>query len=80
MAETSKTSPADAKAKSGASSGSGKRAKPRGPGRPARGEQASAAPDLKDQILDHAELAFAEAGLEGANLRDIAARAGVNQG
>lgn len=80
MAETSKTPAADAKAKSGATSGFGKRSKPRGPGRPARDEQAGAAPDLKDQILDHAELAFAEAGFEGANLRDIAARAGVNQG
>ncbi|WP_244491225.1 TetR/AcrR family transcriptional regulator [Paramesorhizobium deserti] len=34
---------------------------------------------MRNQVLDHAELAFAELGFEGANLRDIAARAGVSQ-
>ncbi len=45
----------------------------RGPGRPKDGI------DLRDTILDHAELAFAIAGYNGARMRDIAARAGVNQ-
>ncbi len=45
----------------------------RGPGRPKDGI------DLRDTILDHAELAFASAGYNGARMRDIAARAGVNQ-
>lgn len=44
----------------------------RRPGRPTQGE------DLRDLILDHAELAFASDGFEGARLRDIAARAGVS--
>lgn len=51
----------------------------RGPGRPSRVEPGQNASDLRDQILDQAELAFAELGFEGANLRDIAARAGVSQ-
>lgn len=46
--------------------------KPRRPGRPTHGE------DLRDTIVDHAELAFASDGFEGASLRDIAARAGVS--
>jgi AcrR family transcriptional regulator len=45
----------------------------RRPGRPSKSE------DLSDRILDHAELAFAEAGFEGASMRDIAGRANVNQ-
>lgn len=45
----------------------------RGVGRPRDGS------DLRDPILDQAELVFAEYGFEGASLRDIAARAGVNQ-
>ncbi|MGO4853539.1 TetR/AcrR family transcriptional regulator [Phaeovulum sp. W22_SRMD_FR3] len=45
----------------------------RGPGRPKDGG------DLRDSILDHAERAFAGAGYNGARMRDIAARAGVNQ-
>lgn len=45
----------------------------RKPGRPKGGE------DLRDAILDQAELAFAERGFAGASLRDMAARAGVNQ-
>ncbi len=49
-------------------------------GRPSRNDGAGAGPDLRDGILDHAELVFAEAGFAGANLREIAARAGVNQG
>lgn len=51
----------------------------RSPGRPSVGAPDRDAPDLRDGILDHAELAFAELGFEGANLRDIAARAGVSQ-
>ena len=47
---------------------------PRKPGRP-KGDD-----DLRDRILDEAGLAFAEAGFAGARTRDIAARAGVNQG
>ncbi len=47
--------------------------KPRKPGRPREGN------DLRDQILDSAELHFAENGFAGAALRDIAAGAGVNQ-
>jgi AcrR family transcriptional regulator len=35
---------------------------------------------LKEAILDHAEIAFAENGFEGTKARDVAARAGVNQG
>lgn len=35
--------------------------------------------DLRDQILDSAELHFAEHGFSGASMRDIAAAAGVNQ-
>ncbi|MBU1281365.1 MAG: TetR/AcrR family transcriptional regulator [Alphaproteobacteria bacterium] len=45
----------------------------RKPGRPSKSE------DLRDVILDQAELAFAEFGFEGASLRDIAGRANVNQ-
>ena len=52
----------------------------RSPGRPARDAVNANGPDLRDKILDHAELAFAEFGFQGANLRDIAARAEVNQG
>lgn len=46
----------------------------RKPGRP-KGDH-----DLRDRILDEAGPAFAEAGFAGARTRDIAARAGVNQG
>lgn len=52
----------------------------RGPGRPSKGSARGAEPDLRGKILDHAELVFADLGFEGANLREIAARAGVNQG
>ncbi|MFT3691015.1 TetR/AcrR family transcriptional regulator [Paenirhodobacter sp.] len=45
----------------------------RRPGRPKEGT------DLRDTILDQAELAFAETGFAGARMRDIAERAGVNQ-
>jgi AcrR family transcriptional regulator len=45
----------------------------RGVGRPRDGA------DLRDPILDQAELAFAELGFDGASTRDIASRAGVNQ-
>lgn len=45
----------------------------RKPGRPREGV------DLRDQILDSAELHFAEHGFSGASLRDMAADAGVNQ-
>lgn len=45
----------------------------RKPGRPKERE------DLRNVILDQAELAFAEHGLAGARVRDIAAVAGVNQ-
>ncbi len=49
-------------------------AKPRRrPGRPKEGVE------LRDVILDKAELSFSEAGFAGAKLRDIAAAAGVNQ-
>ncbi|KXF74756.1 TetR family transcriptional regulator [Paramesorhizobium deserti] len=51
----------------------------RGPGRPSRSGPGQHDSDLRNQVLDHAELAFAELGFEGANLRDIAARAGVSQ-
>ncbi|WP_299847523.1 TetR/AcrR family transcriptional regulator [uncultured Paracoccus sp.] len=51
-----------------------KRETQRKPGRP-KGDE-----DLRDRILDEAGLAFAEAGFAGARTRDIAARAGVNQG
>ncbi|SCX31959.1 DNA-binding transcriptional repressor AcrR [Agrobacterium sp. DSM 25558] len=54
--------------------------KNRRPGRPSKADVLGATPDLRDKILDHAELVFAEMGFEGANLREIAARAGVNQG
>jgi AcrR family transcriptional regulator len=54
--------------------------KQRGPGRPSKTGGLGTTPDLRDKILDHAELVFAEMGFEGANLREIAARAGVNQG
>ena len=53
--------------------------KNRSPGRPSRTGAFGKASDLRDSILDHAELAFAEAGFEGANLREIASLAGVNQ-
>lgn len=45
----------------------------RKPGRPKDGS------DLRDIILDHAEMAFADMGFAGARVRDIAERAGVNQ-
>lgn len=51
----------------------GKGQRGRGVGRPRDGA------DLRDPILDRAELAFAEMGYDGASTRDIAARAGVNQ-
>lgn len=44
----------------------------RKPGRPAKGE------DLRDEILDSAEMLFAEHGFSGAAVRDIAAGAGCN--
>lgn len=53
-------------------------AKGRGRGRPSKVDNSTSA-DLRHIILDHAELAFAEAGFEGVNLREIASRAGVNQ-
>ncbi|MGN7883693.1 TetR/AcrR family transcriptional regulator [Ensifer sp. 22460] len=45
----------------------------RRPGRPSHDG------DLKETILDHAEIAFAERGYSGAKTREIAANAGVNQ-
>lgn len=45
----------------------------RKPGRPREGGE------LREVILDNAELAFAEHGFAGARVRDIAAMAGVNQ-
>jgi len=48
-------------------------ARHRRPGRPK--EDTS----LKETILNHAEIAFAENGYEGTTVRDVAARAGVNQ-
>jgi len=52
-----------------------KKAKPaRKPGRPRNNGK------LKEKILDAAELAFAEGGYTGISVRDIADRAGVNQG
>lgn len=45
----------------------------RRPGRPSEGE------DLKDSILDQAELIFSDVGFGGAKMRDIATEAGVNQ-
>lgn len=50
------------------------RRSPRKPGRPKKGA------DLRDKILETAELAFSEDGFIGAKTRDIARRAGVNQG
>ncbi len=46
----------------------------RKPGRPKDAEGT----DLRDRILDAAELEFADHGYNGARMRDIAARAGVN--
>lgn len=46
----------------------------RKPGRPKETDST----DLRDRILDAAELEFADHGYSGARLRDIAARAGVN--
>jgi TetR/AcrR family transcriptional regulator len=37
-------------------------------------------PDARDLILEAALAAFAEHGFHGANMRDIAGRAGVSQG
>lgn len=48
--------------------------KPRKPGRPRKGG------NHREAILNMAELAFAEGGYAGISLRDIAERAGVNQG
>jgi len=53
----------------------GKKKKPaRKPGRPKNNGK------LKEKILDAAEIAFAERGYTGISVRDIAERAGVNQG
>lgn len=49
----------------------------RKPGRPKDGPELR--PELRDVILDKAELIFSEAGFNGAKLRDIAAAADVNQ-
>ncbi|MAY85196.1 MAG: TetR family transcriptional regulator [Pseudooceanicola sp.] len=46
----------------------------RKPGRPKEADGT----DLRDRILDAAELEFADHGYNGARMRDIAARAGVN--
>ncbi len=46
----------------------------RKPGRPKNNGK------LKEKILDAAEIAFAEGGYTGISVRDIAERAGVNQG
>jgi AcrR family transcriptional regulator len=46
----------------------------RKPGRPREIDST----DLRDRILDAAELEFADHGYSGARMRDIAARAGVN--
>lgn len=46
----------------------------RRPGRPKKGT------GLRDKILDVAEIAFAESGFAGTSTREIASRAGVNQG
>ncbi|MEN9063533.1 TetR/AcrR family transcriptional regulator [Ponticoccus litoralis] len=46
----------------------------RKPGRPKETDST----DLRDRILDAAELEFADHGYNGARMRDIAARAGVN--
>jgi len=45
----------------------------RKPGRPKETE------DLRDRILDQAELIFSDVGFSGAKTRDIASQAGVNQ-
>ncbi|MDB5623153.1 MAG: TetR/AcrR family transcriptional regulator [Devosia sp.] len=45
----------------------------RGPGRPKDDGE------LRERIVDQAELAFAERGFAGTSLRDVAAQAGVNQ-
>ena len=45
----------------------------RKPGRPKEGSE------LRDVILDKAELVFSEVGFNGAKVRDISAAAGVNQ-
>lgn len=50
------------------------RQSPRKPGRPRKDS------GFREKILDGAELAFAEGGFAGTSTRDIAARAGVNQG
>jgi len=53
----------------------GEKKKPaRQPGRPKNNGK------LKEKILDAAEIAFAERGYTGISVRDIAERAGVNQG
>ena len=54
--------------------GSKRPTKARRPGRPRKDS------GLREKILDVAELAFAESGYNGASTRDIASRAGVNQG
>ncbi|WP_336145699.1 TetR family transcriptional regulator, partial [Klebsiella pneumoniae] len=51
-----------------------KRKQTRQPGRPKNNGK------LKEKILDAAEIAFAEGGYTGISVRDIAERAGVNQG
>lgn len=52
----------------------GKKSTTRKRGRPKTGG------GLKENILDQAEIAFAEGGFNGTSTRDIAERAGVNQG
>lgn len=53
---------------------SASRSSRRKPGRPKETDST----DLRDRILDAAELEFADHGYSGARMRDIAARAGVN--
>ncbi len=55
-------------------------ARPSAPGVPARPARQKRAVETRERVIEAALQAFAERGFDGATTREIAARAGINQG